>query len=159
MSRLLALGLVLSLAACTSPADVAGEYTLSLTNRANGCNLQNWTVDGTTQNVHASVTQNNDTAAATVTGIAGTYLDVVLGDHVFTGGVDGDNLQLTLFGTRSGTSGNCTFTYNAVLHGTLSNDVLTGVIDYEAKTNGNPDCAALTGCVSLQEFNGTRPPS
>ena len=47
MTRCLALASLLALAACTSPADVAGTYTIALTNRANGCNLQNWTVGET----------------------------------------------------------------------------------------------------------------
>jgi hypothetical protein len=52
----------------------------------------------------------------------------------------------------------CTFTFNSEIHATIDGDVLTGEIDYLSATNGNPDCAAVASCRSLQNFNGTRPP-
>ena len=80
-------------------------------------------------------------------------------DVAGNGDVDGNDFVLELFGTPSQNSGNCTFTYNSVIDGAISGDTLTGRIEYRAATNGNPDCAAITGCVSFQEFNGTRPPA
>ena len=41
---------------------------------------------------------------------------------------------------------------------TLSTDTLTGTITYMPKTNGNPDCSTIDGCMNVQDFNGTRPP-
>ncbi len=158
MLRLTALALVL-VAACTPTADVAGEYTVALTNRANGCNFQNWTVDQPTQGVSVTITQADATATASVNGLTGAYLDLVLGGHSFVGPVDGDTVELTLYGDRSGSMGNCTFTFNAVMRGELAGDALSGVIDYEARTNGNPDCAPIQGCASVQEFVGARPPT
>jgi hypothetical protein len=153
----------LAIAACGSstPANVAGSYTIAVTNRDNGCKLQNWTVGDMASNIGVTVTQDGSTATATVNGVTGGYLTLALGSNVFTGNVDGDFLRLTLFGTRSQSSGNCTWTYNAVLGGTLTGDILQGSIDYEAKTNGNPDCTTMgiTGCASSQDFNGTRPPT
>jgi hypothetical protein len=151
--------LVLTLAACSSsPADVAGSYSVNVTSRDNGCSLQNWTVGQMSSNIPVTITQDGSDVTASVTGLTGTYLDVVLGSHDFTGTIDGNDLDLTLYGTRSGTMGNCTYTYNAVLTGTLDVDTLTGQIQYQAKTNGNPDCGTLEGCASVQDFNGARPP-
>ncbi len=155
--------ILVALAACgsTSPANVAGSYTIAVTNHDNGCNLGNWTVGNMSSGIPVTITQDGTAATATVTGVTGGYLDLALGDHNFTGTVDGDFMSLTLFGTRSQTAGNCTYTYNAVLGATLTNDALEGAIDYESKTNGNPDCTSMgiTGCKSEQAFNGTRPPT
>ncbi len=141
------------------PEDVAGTYTINLTNGANGCNLENWTEGNTSSGIPVVITQADATASAEVMGLAAVALDVALAGHVFTGDVDGDDLNLAITGTRSATSGNCTYTYNALLDATLAGDVLTGTISYQAATNDNSDCAALEGCASVQNFNGTRPPS
>ena len=45
-----------------------------------------------------------------------------------------------------------------VIGGTLDGDALSGDILYRAATNGHPDCAAIEGCISVQKYNGTRPP-
>lgn len=148
------------LAACGSsdPADVAGEYTIALTNRDNGCELANWTVGAQSTGVTVTITQEGSRATADVTGGGGLILDAVLGASVYTGEVDGNELLLELFGTRSQMRGNCTLTFNSEIDATLAGDALAGRIDYKAATNDNPDCAAVEGCVSFQEFNGTRPP-
>lgn len=158
--RIFAFALFALTAACSSsPANVAGDYTIAVTNRDNGCNLANWTVGSSAQNIGVTITQSGSDAMATVNGVTGGYLNLALGSNVFSGTVDADHLSLTLFGTRSQTSGNCTFTYNAVIGADLNVDALTGTIDYTAKGNGNPDCATIDGCVSRQDFNGTRPPT
>jgi hypothetical protein len=140
------------------PADVAGNFTISLTNRDNGCNLANWTVGEQASNIPVVITQDGDNATADVQAGAGFLLDAALGSSVYTGDVDGDDLFLELFGTRAQQQGNCTFTFNSEIDASIDGDTLTGVINYRAATVGNPDCAALEGCVSFQEFNGTRPP-
>jgi hypothetical protein len=151
------------LAACGSdPADVAGEYSISLTSRDNGCNFDNWMEGDTASNIPITMTQSTEDpsmATAVVNGAAGVYLDVLLGSRTYTGDVDGSSLDLTLFGETTGMDGNCTFTVNSVLDATLDGDVLSGEIRYEKATNGNPDCADSEGCASRQEFNGTRPPT
>ncbi|HEU0029592.1 MAG TPA: hypothetical protein VFQ53_03090 [Kofleriaceae bacterium] len=96
---------------------------------------------------------------ASIEGVAGLFLDAAFGGHVYTGDVDGNDVSLELFGTRSQTMNSCSFTYNSVIDATSSGDTLTGRIEYRAATNGSPDCAAIEGCVSFQDFNGTRPPT
>lgn len=150
----------LALAACGSdPADVAGDYSIALTNGANGCAFENWEEGSTAQNIALTVTQDGESASATVGGLAGAYVELVLGSRVYQGTVDGDQLHLQIFGTPSATEGNCTWTVNSTVRAELDGDVLTGTIDYTKATNGNPDCAAFEGCVTRQNFNGTRPPT
>jgi len=153
------LAALLLLAGCTgSDADVAGDYTVALTNRDNGCMLANWTVGDSTTGVAVTVTQAGSDVTASVEAGAGFVLDVALGSHVYTGTVDGSHVFLELFGTRNQQSGNCSYTFNSDIDAILAGDTLTGKIEYRAATNGNPDCAAFDNCVSFQDFNGTRPP-
>jgi hypothetical protein len=151
------LALLICVAACgTDDADVAGVYSLVVTNGDNGCNFMNWNAgDSTTADVTLTQDQNNVTAS--VAGIPALVLEAVVGGHVFTGKVSGDALDLNLFGTRSNTTGNCTYTYNAELRAASSGDVLSGQITYAAATNGNPDCAGITNCRSIQDVSGARP--
>lgn len=162
MKRFVYLSLVglVAAAACSSssPVNAKGNYTVATTNRDNGSNFQNWTVGAQSTGIAVVITQQNASATAVVNAGAGFVLDVVLGGHSFTGTVDGDHLDLKLAGTRAQTQGNCTYTINGEIASTLAGDTLTGRINYVAAGNGNSDCASIQGCVSFQEFNGTRPP-
>ncbi len=157
MKRLVVIGL---LAACSSdPVNVAGNYTVGVTSRDNGCNLGGWTVGQMTSGISVQITQTGGDATANVTGFGAAFgLDVLLGSHAFTGTVDGNSLDLKIMGTNAQQSGNCTFTYTGEIVATSNGDSLAGRINYTPATNGNSDCAAITGCVSFQEFNGSRPP-
>jgi hypothetical protein len=161
MSTARLLLVVLAAVACGSdePADVAGNYTLALTNGDNSCGFDGWTAGAITTNVPLTITQADAQVTATVGGVAGAYVELVLGARVFTGEVDGAHLDLVLYGSRSATEGNCTFTINAEVEADLDGDLLEGEIRYRPATNGNPDCAPLDGCANVQAFNGTRPPS
>jgi hypothetical protein len=149
----------LALIACGSePADVAGDYTLSITNGSNGCGLDNWTEGDTSTGIPFTVTQSGSQVTGTVGGTSGLFFDLWLGGRVFTGTVEENTVHLSLYGTAAKQQGNCTYTVNATVSAVSSGDVLQGQIRYTAATNGNPDCASLEGCVSSQSFNGTRPP-
>lgn len=151
---------IAALAGCGSdPANVAGDYTIAVTNRTNGCDLTNWTEGNTAQNIPVEIVQNGSAATADVTGGVGGLLDVWLGSSLFTGNVSGSDLDLLLTGTTAYQMGECDYTMNATIDATLTGDVLTGEILYEAQTDGDNECGVLTGCVSIQEFNGTRPPT
>jgi hypothetical protein len=164
--RALALGgfLVSSLvAACGSddPANVEGNFTIAVTNRDNGCNLANWTVGDSSAGIPVQIAQEGENVTATVTGLTGTGLDIALGSHVFSGQIDGSDLNLDLFGTRPQMQNTCTYTYNAKIDGSVDGDAIMGRVEYRAATTTpqNPDCASIQGCLSFQEFNGTRPPT
>jgi hypothetical protein len=156
MKRLI---LLVSLAACGGdPVDAEGTYTLSVTNKENGCNFANWTVGDTATNIQAVINQEGSHANADVMGGTRAVLDFILGDHIFSGDVDGNELDLVILGTRSVTMGNCTLTVDSNLLAELDGDVLTGHIDYHYHGNGNSDCAPYDGCTTTQDMNGTRPP-
>lgn len=150
---------ILAALGCGEDANVAGSYTIAVTNRTNGCELENWMEGETSSNIPVTITQSGENVTATVDGLVGAYFNAIFGSAAFVGTVSGDDLDLQIIGTRSATEGNCTYTFNAVLSGSVSGDTLTGRIDYQAATNDQPDCAALEGCTSYQDFNGTRPPT
>lgn len=145
-------------AGCNDTVNAEGTYTINVTNKTNGCNFQNWTVGDSATNIGVVINQQGSSANADVMGATRVYLDLVLGSHVFNGSVDGNDLDLKIAGTRSGTMGNCTLTIDAELLATLNGDVLTGRINYHYHGNGNTDCAPYDGCTSYQDMNGTRPP-
>lgn len=155
---LLAVGL--AAAGCGGDANVEGNYSVALTNRDNGCNLGNFTPGDTASNISVVITQEGSTATVTVEGIAGLYLGGLLGGggNVYRGGVDGDGFTVDSIGTLPRTTGNCTYTYNSTIDASLDGDVLTGRIEYRAADNGNSDCSQIMGCLTFQDFNGTRPP-
>jgi hypothetical protein len=140
------------------PADVAGTYSVALTNRENGCMLETWEDDGQTADVAVVITQADDTATAVVQGPAGGVLTFWLGSATFIGPVDSDSMSLILYGENSFNQDGCAYTINATIDATIDGDFLEGTISYEAATVDNPACAPLEGCASVQAFNGTRPP-
>jgi hypothetical protein len=151
------LALTIWVAACSSdPSNAAGDYAVMVTNADNGCNFMNWTA-GAITNATVTVTQNASVVTANVTGLGAIVLDLVLGGHAYSGKISGSTLDLDLFGVRSNTTGNCTFTYNSEIRAVLDGDALTGQINYVAATNGNSDCGGIMGCRSFQDFTGTRP--
>lgn len=145
-------------ASCGSPADVAGDYTISVTNEDNGCNLQNFTEGASSSNIPATIDQANSDVHITVTGLVGDYLDAVLGSNEWDGDISGDSIHATLFGTRSATMNGCSFTFNAEMDANVDGDAITGTIAYTPNTNDSPDCDPIKDCESTQDFNGTRPP-
>jgi hypothetical protein len=162
MRPTLAMAAVVGLTACGSdePVDAAGTYTVSLTNRENGCNNPNWTIDESAAGIGVVMTQNGTSVNADVqAGGARVALDLVLGSHVFIGTVDGADLDLLIEGTPSFSMGTCDYTIDAQIEAHLEGDVLSGNIYYRAKTDGSTDCGTLTGCASRQELLGNRPPS
>jgi hypothetical protein len=145
-------------AGCSDPVQAAGTYTVSITNKDNGCELGTWTVGASNAGIPVVITQSGESATAEVGGAAGVVLDFALGSRSYKGNVDGKDLALKLEGTRGQQKGNCAYTLNSEISASLNGDALVGSIKYKAATNGNSDCGTLTACVSTQDFNGTRPP-
>ena len=157
------LGATLALGAgCTSdPADVEGTYTLAVTNGKNECDFMPFAVGASASGIAMNVTQTGSDVTAAFGGspLATLVLDVWLNDSKFVGSVDGNDLDLRITGSHAFNKGNCAYTYNARATATIDGDILQGQIDYTAATNSNPDCGTLVGCHTVQNFNGTRPPS
>jgi len=158
MKSLVVLSAILVGCGGSDPADFEGQWTVSVTNGPNDCNVMNWNEGDSNSGIPVSITQNDSDAIVDVTGAAGIYLDAVLGNSdVFNGSVDGDTLVAEREGTNSMNMGNCTFTYNATIHVDIDGDTLEGFLGYTRATNGNSDCAALE-CENRQNLSGNRPP-
>ena len=157
MRRLL-LGLVLCMGCDDDYANVAGDYTVAITNGANGCMFANYEVGASTSGIPVSITQTDDHVTAEVGGLAGGYLELVLGSRIFTGSVDGNDVSLRLTGTTMASMGTCDYSVDAVLEGRLTGDAMAGTINYTAVTDGSNDCGSLEGCDTVQNFSGSRPP-
>ncbi len=151
--------LALLLACGGDPADVAGDYTIAVTNGPNECMLSSWTAGNTADGIELRVSQSGSAASAEVRDFAaGTVLDLWLGGSTFSGDVDGNDLDLLLIGTNEQSAPGCTYTIDAELDATLDGDVLLGTITYRP----NPiegTCGILEDCRNVQDFNGTRPPT
>lgn len=141
------------------PTDIAGDYSITLTNGENGCMLQNWMAGAVTKDVAFTITQDMDAkVVGNLGGAAALYADLVLGSHTFKGEVTGDAFTMTDYGTQQGKMNNCSYTFNAVMEGTINGDAVEGKVHYKPQTNMSPDCGVLNDCTSDQAFNGTRPP-
>src|SRR5262249_55266330 len=106
-----------------------------------------------------TITQSGANATGTVGGVTGGAAAIYLGSASLNGTVSGHEVDLKLFGTTSHTQNGCAYTINAELTGSLAQDTLNGKVLYTSKTNGSPDCGAIEGCMSQQDFNAVRPPS
>jgi hypothetical protein len=158
MKRLAWLAAILVGCGGSDPADFEGMWTVSITNGPNDCNVMNWTEGDSNSGITIDITQSDSDATVDVTGLAGAYLDAVLGNtDPFSGSVDGDTLVAEREGTNALNSGNCTYTYNVTVHTTIDGDTMQGFLSYVPATNGNSDCAALE-CENRQNLSGNRPP-
>jgi hypothetical protein len=139
-------------------ADVAGNYTITVTNGASSCNFDKWVEGNSTPNIGFVVTQEGKNLHGTIDGITGLLFVAYFGSADFDGTVSGDSFSLTNYGQNPVQSGNCSYTYNSTVQASQTGDTIAGTITYSTKTNGNPDCEAVE-CSATQKFNGTRPPS
>lgn len=162
MKPSLCLVTVLALLGCgddSEPIDVHGNYTLNVTNGPSTCPLENWNQGVSTSGIPLTVTQNGSSVSADVGGAGAIFLTVYCGNAHLEGSVSGADLDLTLQGTRSLSSGSCAFTIDAHMVATIDNDALSGSITYTPDTNTSADCAAVRTCTARMNLNGTRPPS
>ena len=75
----------------------------------------------------------------------------------FEGEIHGDQFSMTDYGSKVTQSGNCTYTVNAVIAGTVSGNSIEGTVTYTPAITDNPDCEALK-CQAEQAYSGSRPP-
>lgn len=140
-----------------SPANLAGTFSVNTTNGQNSCSFD-WTEGDTSTGVPVVIAQDGASITVTVNGAAAIGLGLLVGTNEFQGSVKGHSFDATAYGKLARTSGNCTYTVNARIQGSVSGDTIQGSVTYTPAGNGNPDCAALT-CSAVQQFNGARPPT
>jgi len=147
------------LAVGCAPADVAGNYTVNVTNGENECGFGGWDPDGETLAVPVVITQDGDVVQVTVEGAPGVFFDIVAGSRRFNGTVGGSHVQGDLIGSVTGRQGDCAYTITVELDADVSGDVIMGQLAYRPITNHHADCGVLETCSNVQLFNGTRPPT
>jgi hypothetical protein len=136
--------------------DVAGSYTVAITNGASTCSF-GWEEGKETTGIELTITQAGQNLHATLGGATGAWFALLFGTADFDGTLKANALELTNYGERTAQQGNCSYTYNSNVQATQTNDTIEGTITYVTKTNGNPDCAAIE-CSATQRFSGNRPP-
>jgi len=159
--RTILLGL-LAVVACGSsssgpPANVAGTYTVSVTNGQNGCMVGTFTPGAMTAGVTVQVTQNGSQVSADVMGLAGVYLTAGVGSSTLVGSLSGSTASLTA--TANHTTGMCAYTTTATASIAFNGDTMQGTITYADSGNGSSDCGVVQSCTNQQNFAGSRPPS
>jgi hypothetical protein len=140
------------------PHDMTGSYSVAVTNGANGCGFPNWRENESSQNVPFNVSQSGANATGIVEGLTGVFVALWLGTRSYSGTISGSSVTMTAFGTNSHREGECSYTINSTIDGSLLGDALQGTITYTAKTNGSPACGTREGCRTTQSFSGSRPP-
>jgi hypothetical protein len=157
------LPVLLGLVSCGSgeefTANVAGNYTVAITNGPNGCNWDMWKEGDPHEGVAFTITQDGKALTGKVMlgfGQGALAFALLFGTDDFTGSADGDSFTLSKPGNAL-TQGNCPYSYNATIDGTISGDSISGTITYATVTNGNPACKDVE-CSNTQKFSGSRPP-
>jgi hypothetical protein len=138
-------------------ADATGDYSVSITSGENGCNFVNWEVGATNTGIPMAIVEDDTGVTATVGGISALFLDLLQGSHAFVGDISGSELSLEIEGSVERSQDGCTHFVNSSLDATVTGDVLVGTVIYTI-AGDSAECAALAGCESVQDFNGTRPP-
>lgn len=166
--RVVGLALVAGTAiACSSqsfdpaaPADLKGQYSINITNGANGCQFANWTEGAQTANIGFKLDQTNSSLAGTVQGAAGIYLQLVAGTDTFTGTINGVSFSLSAAGRNYKDAG-CTYNVVAIIDGKqVGKDGVEGTITYKYISAVGAACGIkATACTTVQSFNGARPPT
>jgi len=136
--------------------DVVGDYSLTVTNRENGCMFENWQEDQTNV-LEVAILQETNNVTATVGGTIGLLVEAIAGSKVFTGTVDEDTLELGLVGTQVHDSKDCMLTIDYAIRATLDGDLLSGELRSHARPlEMTAACEVRVGCTSLQIFYGQR---
>jgi hypothetical protein len=143
-----------------TPENVAGDYTVGLTNVHNTCPTmaESWTDGAMTEGVDFLITQKGVTISAETMGNPALYFLLLLGSNEFTGEIHGSHFVLTNHGTKEYTYDACSYTIDAVVEGDLEGDSIAGTLTYTPIIKASPDCEGYT-CAAEQTFTGVRPPT
>lgn len=159
MRSTIPLALVAAVAACSGndggppPADVAGTYTLTVTDGQNGCNVQNFTTNSTQSGIVVAIAQSGSSVSATMMDANGLVLAFATGDTL-AGTIDGSEASLTSSASRA--QGNCSYAATATAYMKFLGTQVQGTIQYTESGNGSSDCGVMQQCTSTQTFTGSR---
>jgi hypothetical protein len=140
------------------PANVAGDYMVSITNGINTCpNNGDWLEGSQSTGIPFTIQQDGTRIWAEATGAAALLFILATGEVTFEGEIEGDQFSMTNYGSRVEHNGNCTYTVNATIAGTIQGNAIEGTVTYKPVLTDNPDCEALE-CQAEQAYSGHRPP-
>jgi hypothetical protein len=158
MRSTILLALIPAVVACSGsdggepPAQVAGNYALTLTDGQNGCNVQNFTTNAT-QTGTVAITQDGSSITATAMQTSGLVLAFAAGDTI-AGTIVGSEASLSA--SASLAQGACTYATTATVNIRFSDTgAMQGTIFYTEQGNGSSDCT-MQQCTSTQTFTGSR---
>ncbi len=138
-----------------TPVDVAGEYTVSLTNTSNDC-MMPWKDGATTNGVLFTIRQTGTQLKAEADGDAALSLVLLTGTNLFDGDVHGNGFTLLAQGPTVFSAGNCMYTVNATVEGTIEGNTIHGTLTYAPVVSSDPECAQYA-CAAVEDFTGARP--
>ncbi len=138
------------------PVDVSGEYVVSLTNAASNCATVDWMEGQMTTGVMFTIRQNGTAVTAEAGGDAAVYFVLLTGSNKFAGSVHGNAFTLIDHGPAVAQSGDCMYTLDAIVEGTLEGDTITGTLTYSPVVDDDPACGQYA-CAAVQDYTGVRP--
>jgi hypothetical protein len=139
-------------------ARVAGDYTVSLTNGANTCpSGGDWVEGNQSAGIPFTIQQDGNRIWAEAAGPAAVLFILVTGEVAFEGEIHENEFSMTNYGTKVSQEGNCTYTVNATIAGTVDDNTIEGTVVYKPVITDNPDCAPFD-CQAEQAYSGSRPP-
>ena len=146
-----------------TPADVSGDYTVTLTDTANDCPMvPGWSDGAVMKGILYDIRQDGAGITGQAQGNAALSFIVLTGSNDFTGAVRGDAFTLTDVGPNVTVAGSCSYTVNAVVSGTIDGDDISGTLTYRPVLSADPACNADCepyACEVVQDFTGTRAPA
>jgi hypothetical protein len=141
-----------------TPADIAGDYTVALTNHENTCpDVPDTWEGGMTEGVPFSIEQHGVKLTAETMGPSALAFIVRTGTNAFAGEIHDSHFVLTDHGTKEDMYGDCTYTLDVIVEGDLDGDTITGTVTYEPVISDSPACEDYD-CAAVQGFAGARPP-
>jgi hypothetical protein len=138
-----------------TPVDVAGEYTVSLTNTTNDC-MMPWKDGATTNGVLFTIRQTGTQLTAEADGDAALSLVLLTGTNLFDGNIHGNGFTLVADGPTVFQAGNCMYNVDATVEGTIVDNIIHGTLTYSPVFGSDPECAQYA-CTAVEDFTGTRP--
>lgn len=138
----------------TSPlVDASGTWSGTVTNQSNSC-PGDFKV-GDTTSVVVSSTQDGSRVTLKLQGGVGTVVSIFLGSDTFAGQISGDQIDASLLGTTTSTSGSCQYTWTANLNAKVAGDAMNGTVTYKPNPKSG-DCSAIQSCSRVQSFSASR---
>jgi hypothetical protein len=132
--------------------DLAGGYSITLTNASNDCELDSFPSGETTQG-SLTISQGSDQAIAELSGYAAAPFQTLLGGAALTGSASNGAGHFLLYGTPQFKLGDCDYRLNAELGVARDGDRLVGTVAWTAVTDHAASCGVLETCRTIQNLD------